>query len=311
VKIRRQQMGDLATQAARELHQAIESKNQQDLIHNVIKHNNGFLQDVAAEYVKHYGKALPEAIKNAADGEYGVFLHDLVIPWADFAARTVHNAVTGAGTAENAIIDVIVHLSPEQVTALKAVYSQLFNRDLVDRIKNDTSGNFGKVIVNVLNGKHDAIGNYDEEASQLWTKGEGKWGTDDDYFVSFFTRHPWEVLQEINVRYAALPQNKHHHDLVGAIKNETSGHYQDILVALVQSRAVYWAHRIRHAIAGLGTDDTLLRRAFALNSHEQLREISRVYPEVNPNKTLRSDVADDTSGHYKETFLAIIDHVSR
>ncbi len=38
------------------------------------------------------------------------------------------------------------------------------------------------------------------------------------------------------------------------------GAYQDILKAIVVPREVYWARRIRHAIAGLGTDDTLLRR---------------------------------------------------
>lgn len=38
------------------------------------------------------------------------------------------------------------------------------------------------------------------------------------------------------------------------------GSYQDILVALANPREVFWSRRIRKAIAGLGTDDTLLRR---------------------------------------------------
>jgi len=137
----------------------------------------------------------------------------------------------------------------------------------------------------------------------LYKKGEGKWGTDDDFFVQFFTRNTFANLQAIDQAYTA----KYKHSLEVAVKKETSGAYQDLLVALSIPRAVFWARRIRHAIAGLGTSDTLLRRSFTLNSHEELRNIEAVYGTVNPGKSLRSDVADDTSGHYKTLFLAILD----
>lgn len=77
-------------------------------------------------------------------------------------------------------------------------------------------------------------------------------------------------------------------------------------MALSIPREVFWARRIRHAIAGLGTNDTLLRRAFALNSKKQLKQIEAVYEHVNKGKTLVKDVADDTSDEYKVLFLALI-----
>jgi len=288
---------------ARHLNTAITNKNDQELISIIARYDNEPLQAIAAAYLKQFGKALPEAIKDASSGEFSHLLIDLIIPRAYFAARTIHNAITGAGTDEKAIIDAIVHNSPQQIAAIKEAYSNIFARDLAGRIASDLSGHFRKAVANVLEGKkHDAIGDPHTEAETLYKKGEGKWGTDDDYFVEFFTRNSFDQLQAINHAYNA----KYGHNLEVAAKRETSGAYQDILVALVQPREVYWAHRIRHAIAGLGTDDILLRRAFALNSKDQLRRIDAVYSAVNPGKSLLADVSDDTSGKYKQLYQAVL-----
>jgi annexin A7/11 len=288
------------------IHKAISAKDHQLLISTIARYDNEQLVEVAAEYVKHQGKALTEALKDAAaqGSDYCTTLIDLVLPRANFSARTIHNAITGAGTDENALIDAVVHISPAQIVAIKDTYSLLFQRDLAAAIASDLSGHFKKSVASILAGhKHDAIGNPETEAENLYKKGEGVWGTDDDYFVEFFTRHSFESLAAIDLAYTA----KYKHSLEVAVKKETSGAYQDILRALVVPREVYWARRIRHAIAGLGTDDTLLRRAFTLNSKEQLRRVAAVYESVNKGKNIRSDVADDTSGHYKTLFLAILD----
>lgn len=278
------------------------------LINLVVEHDNHFLQKVADVYVRRTGEVLPVAIREVTGaGDYGTLLFDFVIPWANFAARTIHNAVTGAGTNESAIIDVIAHLTPEQIAELKTTYFQIFNQDLLKNLKSDTSGNFWKVIRNVLQAKQNAVGNPEEEAKLLYEKGEAKLGTDDDFFVQFFTHHSSESLRKINDAY----KEARGHFLEQAIKNETSGAYQDLLVALVQSRSVYWAKRIRHAVKGLGTNDELLRRGFAINSHEQLKEISVAYVKVDgADRSLRADVLGDTSGLYKHTFDALFNHLS-
>jgi len=178
-------------------------------------------------------------------------------------------------------------------------------KDLATSIANDLSGHFKKAVAAILEHHDGAFGNPETEAETLYKKGEGQWGTDDDYFVNFFTHHSFESLQAVDHAY----QQKYKHSLETAIKKETSGAYQDVLSALVVSREVYWARRIRHAIAGLGTDDHLLRRAFALNSKDQLRRIKHVYESVNPGKTLESDVVGDTSGPYQKLFQTILTHL--
>lgn len=292
------------TEAASEINDAIQGKNVNALIAVLARYENEDVQKIAEEYVKHYGTALTEAVKKIAHGEFGVLLVDLILPRANFAARTLHHAVEGGGTDEKAIIDVIAHNSKKQLDDLKQTYSLLFQQDLLTRVRSDASGHFAKAIVGVLEGpSDDGYGDAVTEAENLYKKGEGKWGTDDDFFVQFFTKHSFEQLAAIDREYTA----KYGHSLEFAVKKETSGAYEDLLVALAVPRPVFWARRIRHAIAGLGTDDTLLRRAFVLNSKVQLQHIQAVYETVNKGKHLRQDVADDTSGEYKTLFLALLD----
>jgi len=291
-------------QAAQEIHDAVEGKNLNALIAVIARFENEDLQKIAEEYVKLFGTALTEAVKRIAHGEFGVLVVDLILPRANFAARTIHRAVEGGGTDEHAIIDVIVHNTKHQLDELKQTYALLYQQDLLARLKSDTSGHFGKAIQGVLEGPSDeGYGDPATEAENLYKKGEGKWGTDDDFFVSFFTKHTSEQLAAIDQEYVA----KYGHSLEVAVKKETSGAYEDLLVALSVPRAVFWARRIRHAIAGLGTNDTLLRRAFVLNSKKQLQHVQAVYETVNKGKQLRNDVADDTSGDYKTLFLALLD----
>lgn len=288
----------------KQIHEAIETKDVNLLIAKIARFENEQLVEIAAEYTKHYGKALAEAVKEVAHGEFGVFLVNLIAPRAVFAARTINNAIKGAGTDEKAVIDVVVHINKQQIADLKDAYSNLYQTDLVSAVKSDTSGHFRSALVSILDvTREEGIGNPETEAENLYKKGEGKWGTDDDFFVHFFTKHSYEHLVAIDRAYTA----KYGHSLEVAVKKETSGAYEDLLVALSVSREVFWSRRIRHAIAGLGTDDTLLRRAFALNSKAQLAAIDAVYESVNKNKQLRSDVRDDTSGEYRTLFLALID----
>jgi len=291
-------------EAAQEIHDAVEGKNLNALIAVLARFENEDIQIIADEYVKKFGTALTESVKKIAHGEFGVLVVDLILPRANFAARTIHRAVEGGGTDEKAIIDVIAHNSKQQIDELKKTYALLFQQDLLARIKSDVSGHFSKTIQGVLEGpSDDGYGDPATEAENLYKKGEGKWGTDDDFFVVFFTKHTYEQLAVIDQEYTA----KYGHSLEVAVKKETSGAYEDILAALAVPRAVFWAKRIRHAIAGLGTNDTLLRRSFVLNSKKQLQHIQAVYETVNKGKHLRNDVADDTSGDYKTLFLALLD----
>jgi len=291
---------------ARDLHSAISNKNAQEVVRLVGHHDNHDLVEANNHYTKLFQKDLAVAVKELpGSNDFIILLIDLIVKRPVFAARAIIDAVEGAGTKETALIDVLVHTPKHEIDEIKKAFADITGKDLLDRIESDTSGHFRKVLKNLLNGHNgenrgQSVINPAAEAEALYKKGEGKIGTDDDFFVDFFTRHTHEELREINRAYEA----QHKHGLEKAIKSETSGAYEDALVALAIPRANYWARRIRHSIAGLGTNDILLRRAFALNTREQLREIAAVYEVENKGKDIISDVKNDTSGGYRALLLA-------
>jgi len=140
------------------------------------------------------------------------------------------------------------------------------------------------------------------DADEIYKKGEGKWGTDDDFFVKFFTTHSYEHIALVDVAY----QQKYGHPLKVAIAKETSGHYERLLKALVTPKDVFYAHRIHEAIAGLGTKDKVLQRIIVLNNnHQALERIGAIY-QAEFKESLMDAVKGDTSGHYQDTFVGLL-----
>ena len=91
-----------------------------------------------------------------------------------------------------------------------------------------------------------------------------------------------------------------------AIKSETGGNYKNALLACVELPAVYWANRINQSVKGLGTNDALLIRCFTENDKPFLQEVAIEYKKLF-KVTLEKDIKGDTSGHYCELFMTLLD----
>jgi hypothetical protein len=60
--------------------------------------------------------------------------------------QILHNAVHGAGTDERAIINIIVNRNGLQRAEIRRRYKAMYGKDLIKRLKEDTSGNFKDVV---------------------------------------------------------------------------------------------------------------------------------------------------------------------
>jgi len=297
---------------------------------DIITHRpNEHLQAVSAEYLTTFNKSIIDDIKGDTSGDYRDLLVALVEPRPVFIARTIHNAVKGLGTNEGAIIDCLVHQPNAYIKAVHDAYHRLFNKNIIDDIVSDTSGDFKKLLVGLLNATRDEskIANVDQalrDAENLYKKGEGKIGTDEAAFIEFFTSRSYAQIAEVNRIYT----EKYKNSLAVAITKEFSGDIRRGLKALATPVAEYWASRIYGAIRGIGTNDTRLIRAFVLNNKEQLRAIEQAYVLHHQKKkgkkddkkddkkskekkrevsgTLEADIKGDTSGWYEKTLLALL-----
>jgi len=253
-----------------------------------------------------------------------------------YIARTVRNAVKGAGTNEAALIDALIHTPNAEIKAAAEAYHKIYNKHIVEDVASDTSGDFKRLLVGLLQGARDestvvnpALAATD--ADNLYKSGEGKMGTNEETFVEFFLQRSRAHIVEVNRIYS----EKRGHDLAAAINSEFSGNLRLALKGLATPRAYYWARRIHHALAGIGTNDSILIRAFVLNNRAQLKEVETAYgerlsrkkaghksakspkgkkeepkqkeaPKKQVSGSLVQDLKGDTSGWFEKTLLSLL-----
>jgi len=277
------------------------------LVKEIAYHTNEQLFKINLEYQKKYEKNLYQAIKDDTSGDYCDLLVSLVMPAADYRAYLIRTSLAGAGTDEDALIDVFAHATNKEIKDFTEAFQFVTNKNLEKEIADDISGNFKKGILSLLHlFREEEVVDPSKavhDAEEVYKKGEGKWGTDDDFFVKFFTTKSSEHLALVDQAY----NSKYGHTLKVAIQKETSGFYERLLKALVTPRYHYYASRVHDAIAGLGTKDKVLIRILVLNnSKSHLEQLKTAYQSLY-KETLIDAVRGDTSGWYRETFLGILD----
>jgi len=289
------------------IHDAIKGigTNDKVLVEEITQHTNEQLFKINLEYQKKYEVTLYDAIKGDTSGDYQELLISLVMPVSDFRAYAIRKAIAGAGTDEDALIDIFAHATKEQITAARTAYEFVTNKNLEKDLADDLGGHFKKGILSLLHLFRETEVHPErvqKDADEIYAKGEGKWGTDDDYFVKFFTTHSYEHIALVDAAYGA----KYGHSLKVAIEKETSGAYEKLLKALVTQPDKYYAKRIHDAIAGAGTSDKVLQRIIVLNNnHQALERIGAVYQSEH-KESLMDAVKGDTSGWYRDTFVGLL-----
>jgi hypothetical protein len=261
---------------------------------------------IAIEYQKLFTHTLEKDVIGDTSGNYETLLVWLQKPVVHVKCALLKYATKGAGTAERYLIDVFA-------TASNAEITEIFQADptAISAVFNDVKhGDFAKSIERLLKAQRDESDQVNEEeagrvAEQLYKAGEGKLGTDEATFTEVLTSRSVPFLKRVSYHYAA----KHKHSLELAIKKETSGHYEDLLIALTKSKYEYFADRLYNAVHGLGTDDHFLIYAFSVLNKQELHHVAKLFHEKHPDTTLEKAVKGDVSGHYGDLLKALLSGV--
>ncbi|XP_072524564.1 annexin A2-like [Salminus brasiliensis] len=107
--------------------------------------------------------------------------------------------------------------------------------------------------------------------------------------------------QNIAVAYHTLA----HKDLNTVLKKALSGPVQELLLALLMTPAQFDAHRLRHSMEGLGTDEEALLEVLCTRSADQLRDITVEYKQAY-GRYLENDLISETSKDFTKLVLAIL-----
>ncbi|KAG5683038.1 hypothetical protein PVAND_012345 [Polypedilum vanderplanki] len=264
--------------------------------------------EIVRTYKTAYGKDLLNDIRSETSGNFEKILIALLTPTTELYCRELYEAMAGAGTDEDVLIEVMCTMSNYEIRQICAQYVRMYGQPLEHQLRSDTSGHMKRLMTSLSVGGRDESMHTDvnqarADAETLRAAGVGRWGTDESEFNRILCLRNYEQIKLICQEYEKITGSSLEKD----IKKEFSGDIEDALLAIIRvakNRPEFFARRLHKSMAGLGTDDKSLIRLVVTRSEIDMMDIKDEFQRYY-GKTLKSFIKGDTSGHYKHALYAL------
>ncbi|CAL8091830.1 unnamed protein product [Calicophoron daubneyi] len=283
----------------------------EDAIIDVMTHRTADQRaEIVLQYKTMYGKSLIDHLHSEIHGHFFQCVEALCHSLPDLDAIQLRKAMEGAGTDEDALIEILASRTKDQIAKCKEAYTRIYkSRNLEADIKSETHRHFERALVALLQNNRDQSTNVNpadarRDAEQLYQAGEKKLGTDEATFNSILCSRSFAHLREVFKQYEILT----HHEFERAIKHETSGDLSDVFMAIVavaRNKPKYFADLLKKSMKGAGTRDTTLIRIIVSRCEIDLQRIKEEFQKAN-GKSLEAWISDDTSRDYKKCLLSLV-----
>uniref|UniRef100_A0A0N4ZNZ6 Annexin n=1 Tax=Parastrongyloides trichosuri TaxID=131310 RepID=A0A0N4ZNZ6_PARTI len=283
--------------------------NEDAIIRILCKRSNYQRQEIIGTYKSHFGRDLIHDLKSELKGDFEDLIVALMIPKYEYEAIELHKAMSGFGTKESVLVEILCSRTNNEIEKIKRAYSNKYGRELERDIKGDTSGYFENILVSILQAKRSDCNDEDhlaanQDARALYNAGEQKLGTDESIFVEILATRSYCQLGNIFHEYEKVAN----HTIEHAIEGEFSGDLKDALIAIVnvaRNTPDYFATLLHESMKGLGTRDKDLIRIIVSRSEIDLKDIAMAY-ERKYGTTLNHAIKSDCGGDYKNALLSIV-----
>ncbi|KAK1345799.1 hypothetical protein QTO34_008264 [Cnephaeus nilssonii] len=301
--------------------------DEKTLISILTERSNAQRQLIVKEYQAAYEKKLKDDLKSDLSGHFEHLMVALVTPPAVFDAKQLKKSMKGTGTDEDALIEILTTRTSRQMKEISQglLHSlplvprsapefvepngcSVYKKSLGDDISSETSGDFRKALLTLADGRRDESLKVDEQLAKkdaqiLYNAGEKKWGTDEDAFTEILCLRSFPQLKRTFDEYRNISQK----DIEDSIKGELSGHFEDLLLAIVhcaRNIPAFLAERLHRALKGAGTDEFTLNRIMVSRSEIDLLDIRAEFKK-RCGYSLYSAIKSDTSGDYEAALLKL------
>lgn len=276
----------------------------------IANRSNKQRQVIRSTYKQSYGKNLIDELKSELSGNYERVVISLMKDPVEFAVDTLHKAMNGAGTNEDALIDILTSHNNEQLHQINVRFDHKYKSSLESWIRADSSGDFERFLVSLNNGKREKDQEVDpklvkKDVKHLYKAGEARWGTDESVFNFVLGTRSHKHIRAVAKEYEEETGNS----LKSVLKKELSGNLRKAMVAILQisiDKHLYFAKKLHKTMKGVGTDDKGLIRTIVLRSEIDLEIIKKRYHKEQKMK-LVDRISDDVSGDYKKILQEIVD----
>ncbi|MEQ1903079.1 MAG: M35 family metallo-endopeptidase [Pirellulaceae bacterium] len=228
-------------------------------------------------------------------------------------ARTLHEAMSGWGTDEEAIYGAFAGRTQEQVGAIARVYQQMYNADLLQELKSELNDSEMEHLAmfspTAAPGEPGTVKRAtalaDMIAEQLNKAMRGV-GTDEEAIYAALTGRTTDELRAIQDAYARLTNR----DLAADIEDEMSGTELTRAKALLSQGMLMPEDEIYLAVKGLGTDEETLFRVLKTVKGDRAKIIDLIdrYAAKGYGDLL-ADVRDDLSNIFGDDLIRSMENL--
>lgn len=221
-------------------------------------------------------------------------------------AEVLRKAMKGFGTDEQAIIDCLGSRSSKQRQQILLSFKTAYGKDLIKDLKSELSGNFEKTVLALM--KSPVV--FDAYEIKDAIKGAG---TDEACLIEILASRSNSHIRELNAVYRA----EFTKTLEEAIRSDTSGHFQRLLISLAQgnrdestnvdmslvqrdAQELYAAGENR-----LGTDESKFNAILCSRSRAHLVAVFNEYQRMT-GRDIEKSICREMSGDLEQGMLAVV-----
>ena len=294
-------------EAAELLNSALESRNKDEAVLNVIQNTNLDRRlQICNYYAETYGKSLYSELKSKLNGYFKNFAIHLFLHPITFVAKMLKKGLKGFSADETVVLEALTSHSQEELRQIEDAFKAETGKDLSKEIEKNFSGTLKKNLLNLLYTPRKVNHNPEKEkceklANLLVDVGEPNWAGDENIFKEVFVQSSPEELILIGRYYLKKTGN----NMLDVIDQKLSGKTKTLLREILFNNIIpqeLYAEKVYLAIKGLGTDNNLLNRVLVSRNEIVVDDIKEIYKQKY-NVTMREDISGDTSGIYEKLCL--------
>ena len=287
------------------------TKDQDKIIKLITIRTNEQRQKIKECYNSIYNSDLIKDLQKELSGHFEDVVVALFYTPVDYDCFQLRKAVKGLGTDEDALIEILATRPSNVIEEIKTRYSEMYpGRNLIKDIESDTSGNFRKIVVSLLEAKRSSSSQPDptecEKCAKQLVEATDNKKVNTDTFIKIFT----EKSQAEFIRIAQLYFNLSKKSLLESVEKGFSGDSKEALIGIIYAKicpSEYFAKKVYKSVKGLGTDNNTLIRILITRDEIDMPRIKQFYKQLYKKDMLQA-IKDDTSGNYQKILIELASH---
>ena len=291
-----------AIQKGQQFYKLLKSRKTDEIFKAILNTNN-FERQVMTDYIEsNHSMSIIKAIELVFSSPLKDILTYMFYSPYELDARLLYNAFHSFRGDTKLIVEIFASRPKWYLEYIDQEYNRIFKvtlRSEIEKKKKD----FNKFLLCLLDtereeGKHLNVEQAEKIVEEIFKRGLKNYGTNLELFKKVFVEKSREDFILISrVFFKNNPKKK---NLYQACDDQVGGDNRELLKALVYSIcdcSHYFAHNLKKALVGIGTNTKVLNRILALRSEIDIDVIRERY-KGETGRELIDDIKGDTSGDY-------------